>query len=408
MLVDCQSFYASVEKAAHPELSNKPVAVGDPARKSGIVLAACPLAKSFGVTTAMRNFEALAVCPDLTIVRPRMKTYIDVSTLITEIYETFTDLVEPWSIDEQFIDVTGSRSLFGSPAEIAQRMQTKVMLSTGIWVRAGISSTKILAKMATDNFAKKSESGIFELPADQIESILWPLPISNMYMVGSRMTAHFIRMGLNTIGDIARLDLGEFKRRMRIRMGRQSDIKAEYYWQTARGIDPSPVVARAFSKPKSITRGRSLQSQRYQTMEDIEPLLIELVIEVCRTSRRNNCMGRVVTIGAGTVTRGFSRQMTIPSPTCLEHHVVSAARELFQKNWNGDPLTHLAVDLSQLTDDSTYQLDLFEDIERNLRLAKAQDSIKDRFGSASILRASSLLKTAQAKERAIMIGGHYA
>ncbi|OPH53004.1 DNA polymerase IV [Paenibacillus ferrarius] len=408
MLVDCQSFYASVEKSAHPELCNKPVAVGDPARKSGIVLAACPIAKSYGVSTAMRNFEALAVCPDLTIVRPRMKTYIDVSTLITEIYESFTDLVEPWSIDEQFIDVTGSTALFGSPEKIARQMQTKVMLSTGVWIRAGISSTKILAKMATDNFAKKSDSGIFELPADQAESILWPLPISRMYMVGSRMTVHFVKMGLNTIGDIARLELGEFKRRMRIRMGRQSDIKAEYYWQTARGIDPSPVVARAFAKPQSITRGRTVQSTKYQTMEDIEPLMIELVIEVCRTSRRYNSMGRVVTVSVGTMTGGFSRQMTIPSPTCLEHHVVSVARELFKKYWNGDPLTHLAVDLSQLTNDSTYQLDLFEDIERNLRLAKAQDNIKDRFGGAAIIRASSLLGTAQAKERAIMIGGHYA
>ncbi|GKS10096.1 hypothetical protein YDYSY3_10960 [Paenibacillus chitinolyticus] len=100
--------------------------------------------------------------------------------------------------------------------------------------------------------------------------------------------------------------------------------------------------------------------------------------------------------------------MTIPSPTCLEHHVVSAARELFQKHWNGDPLTHLAIDLSQLTDDNTYQLDLFEDIEKNLILAKTQDHIKDRYGGAAIIRASSLLETAQAKERAIMIGGHYA
>lgn len=407
MLSDCQSFYASVEKAAHPDLCNKPVVVGDPDR-NGIVLAACPIAKSYGVSTAMRIFEARAVCPDLTIVRRRMKTYIDVSTLITEIYESFTDLVEPWSIDEQFIDVTGSTALFGSPEKIARQMQTKVMLSTGVWVRAGISSTKILAKMATDNFAKKSDSGIFELPADQVESILWPLPVSKMYMVGSRMTVHFEKMGLNTIGDIARLELGDFKKRMRHRMGRQSDIKAEYYWQTSRGIDPSPVVARAVTNPKSITRGRTLRSQLYQTMEDIEPLMIELVIEVCRTSRRHNNLGRVVTVSAGTMTRGFSRQMTISSPTCLEHHVVSAARELFQKHWNGDPLTHLAIDLSQFTDDSTYQLDLFEDIERNLRLAKSQDTIKDRFGAASIIRASSLLETAQARERASMIGGHFA
>lgn len=407
-LIDCQAFYCSVEKAAHPDLFNKPVVVGDPARRGGIVLSACPIAKSFGVSTAMRNFEALAVCPDITIVRPRMRTYIDVSTVITEIYESFTDLVEQWSIDEAFVQISGSEALFGPTEDIIRQIQTKVMLSCGVWVRAGVSSTKVLAKMATDNFAKQSENGIFELPEDQVESILWPLPVSSMYMVASKMSAHFFRMGITTIGDIARLELGEFKRRMRVRMGRGADIAAEYYWQTSRGLDPSPVVPNTRAKPKSITRGRTVRSQLYQTLEAIEPLLIELVIEVCRTSRRYNSMGRVVTVGVGTVTRGFSRQMTLSTPTCLEHHVIAAARELFLKHWNGDPLTHLAVDLSRLTDDNTYQLDLFEDIEKNLRLAKAQDQIKDRFGNAAILRASSLLGTAQAKERAIMIGGHFA
>lgn len=180
MLIDGQSFYASVEKAARPDLRDKPVAVGDPERRSGIILAACPIAKSRGVTTAERVGEALAKCPDLVVIRPRMQTYISVSLLITEIYESVTDQVEPYSIDEQFLDVTGSVACYGSPEEIAQRIQTQVKLSTGVWSRVGIGPTKILAKMSTDNFAKKLPRGIYTLSYDNIESVLWPLPAHQM------------------------------------------------------------------------------------------------------------------------------------------------------------------------------------------------------------------------------------
>ncbi len=148
-LVDGQSFYASIEKNAHPEYRNKPIAVGDPERKSGIILAACPLAKSRGVTTAERIGEALVKCPDLVVIRPRMQRYITISLLITEIFESFTDLVEPYSIDEQFLDVTGSVVIFGSPNQIAQHIQSRIQFSTGVWSRVGIGPTKILAKMAT-------------------------------------------------------------------------------------------------------------------------------------------------------------------------------------------------------------------------------------------------------------------
>ncbi|SFS74484.1 DNA polymerase IV [Paenibacillus sp. BC26] len=412
MLADCQSFYASVEKASHPEHANKPIVVGaDPSRKSGIVLAACPLAKSYGVSTAMRLGEALGKCPQLVVIRPRMQTYINVSLLITEIYKSFTPLVEPFSIDEQFLDVTGSVSLYGPPIDIANQMQNKVLLSTGVWTRIGCGPTKILAKTATDNFAKKQPDGIFTLDYENMESELWPLPISSMFMVASRMTVHFVRMGINTIGDLARMELHDFKRRMQQRMGKQSDIKAIYYWQTARGIDPSPVVAGAFGKPKSVTRGRALPWVLYQTLEDIEPLLLELVIEVCRTSRYHKYKGRKVTVSAGTTngvkSSGFSRQTTLDSSTCLEHHILAAAHKLFMSHWDGNPLTHLAVDLSQLTDNSVYQLDLFEDLPRQHALAATKDRIKDRFGEAAILSAASLLKSGQARERAQKIGGHY-
>lgn len=411
MLVDGQSFYASVEKAARPDLHDKPVAVGDPERRSGIILAACPVAKLRGVTTASRVGEALAKCPDLVVIRPRMQTYISISLLIVEIFESITDLVEPYSVDETFVDITGSIHCYGSKEEIARLIQTRVKLSTGVWARVGIGPTKILAKQATDNFAKKDPGGIYELNDHNIESDLWPLPVHQMFMVASRMTRHFVRMGLNTIGDIARLELGEFKRRMRREMGKQSDIQAEYYWQTARGIDPSPVVPSIRNKLKSISHGKTLRSSLYRKLEDIEVVLLELVVEVCRRSRRHGYMGGVVSVGAGETdgerSYGFSRQMTLPQPSSLTHEIAPAVQKLFVEHWRGFPVSHLYVSLTQLSDDSVYQLTFFEDREAAYQLERTLDEVKDRYGSDAIMRASSLLDSGVARERAAQIGGHY-
>ncbi|MCC3373023.1 DNA polymerase IV [Cohnella sp. REN36] len=410
-LIDGQSFYASVEKAARPDLRDKPVAVGDPARKSGIILAACPIAKARGVTTAERVGEALAKCPDLVVIRPRMQTYISISLLITEIYESVTDQVEPYSIDEQFLDITGSISSYGSPEEIARQLQTHVHVATGVWSRVGIGPTKILAKMATDNFAKKRPEGIFALTFDRLEEDLWPLPVHQMFMVGSRMTRHFTRMGLTRIGDIARLELGEFKRRMRHEMRKQSDIQAEYYWQTARGIDPSPVVPGIRNKLKSIGHGKALRSQLYRKLEDIEVVLLELVVEVCRRSRRHGYMGRVVSVAAagtdGERSSWFSRQTTLPHPSSLTHEVAAAVHKLFVEHWTGLPVGRLSVTLTELSDDDVFQLTLFEDRAAAYRIERAADKIKDRYGSDALMRASSLLESGVARERAAQIGGHY-
>lgn len=410
-LIDGQSFYASIEKAARPDLKDKPVAVGDPTRRSGIILAACPVAKSHGVTTAERVGEALAKCPDLVVIRPRMQTYITVSLLITEIFESFTDQVEPYSIDEQFLDVTGSITYFGPPEEIARQIQTRVLLSTGVWTRCGIGPTKILAKMATDNFAKKKPEGIFRLDATNIETDLWPLPVNQMFMTASRMTHHFKRMGLHTIGDIARMNLGDFKRRMRREMGRQSDIQAEYYWQTARGIDPSPVVPGIRSKLKSISHGKALRSSLYPKLADIEVVLLELVVEVCRRCRKWGYIGQVVSVGATETSENYSssfhRQATLQQPTSLSHEVATLAREIFRKHWRGMPISHLHVSLSELSSDNVLQLTLFDDRVKAYGLERATDQIKDRYGSDAIVRASSLLESGVARERAGQIGGHY-
>lgn len=410
-LIDCQSFYASVEKAGRPELRNKPVAIADPERSSGIILTACPIAKGRGVTTAERLSTARAKCPDLVAIRPRMGTYIKMSLLITKIFESYTDMVEPFSIDEQFLDVTGSVKHFGSEEAMARHIQERILLSTGVWTRVGIGPTKILAKTATDNFAKKRPGGIFRLDFNNIEQELWPLPIDQMFMVANRMTWHFQRMGIQTIGDIARMELGQLKRRMRTHFGKQSDIKAEYYWQSALGQDPSIVKQQIRDRLKSVGHGKTLRASLYTKLEDIEVVLLELVIEVCRRARRNGVMGQVVHVGAvetdGVRSSSFGRQITLPHPSSLTHEVAAAAHDLFCKFWTGMPVSHLSISISQLSSDEIFQLTLFEDRAKTFAMEKTLDQIKNRYGSAAIMRASSLRDSGVARERAAQIGGHY-
>lgn len=411
MLADCQAFYASVEKAARPEYRDKPLAVcGDPKRRSGIVLAACPIAKSHGVTTAERIGDALAKCPELVVVQPRMQEYIDVSLQITAIYESFTNLVEPYSIDEQFLDVTGSLRLFGSPEQLAEQLQSEVLAQTGVRVRVGISYCKVVAKMACDNFSKRNETGIYTLTKDKLPDVLWPLPVHKMFMVGSRMTAHLARMGIYTIGDIATKELGAFKQQMRAYFGKQSDIQAELYWRIANGMDDSDVSLAAQDGQKSIGHQMTLPRD-YRTAEELAVIILELAELVCQRCREKGMMGSVVSVGCQGADfdrpTGFYRQMKLADPTNLAEDVYAAALQLFRQHWNGLPVRKVGVTLDDLVSDDVYQLMLFENRERKINLAKSLDEIKLKYGNASVIRAVSLTAAGQARDRARKIGGHY-
>ncbi|NOU92683.1 DNA polymerase IV [Paenibacillus sp. LMG 31456] len=411
-LADCQSFYASVEKAAHPEYKDKPLVVaGDPARRSGIILAACPIAKDYGVTTAERLGESLSKCPELIIVKPRMQMYIDVSLRITEIYESFTDLVEPFSIDEQFLDVTNSVGMFGSPTEMAKQIQTQIKLATGVFSRVGISSTKMLAKMACDNFAKKNAEGIYMMPKETISEDLWKQPIEKMFGVGSRMKKHFFQLGIHSIGDLAQTPLPRLRSLLKAKFGKNADIHADLLWQTANGIDDSRVTPSTHRvAPKSIGHMMTLPRD-YVTGEEIDTILLELTEEICRDARRKRYMGSTVTVGCMCspfdAPTGFSRQMTMPDPTNNTDTVYKAARSLFYRFWDGMPVRRAGVTISGLVKDEEYQLTMFDNQERQRALEKATDYIKDRFGSAAIIRASSAGIAGQAQHRSLKIGGHY-
>lgn len=274
MLGDCQSFYASVEKADHPQYQDRPLVVaGDPERRSGIVLAACPIAKRHGITTAETLGTALVKCPEVVVMRPRMEKYIHVSMQITDIMKQFTDLVEPYSIDEQHLDVTGSLALFGGdPVALARTIQENIKRDTQVYSRFGISYNKAVSKMACDNFAKKNADGIFCLPKERLQDVLWPLPIRQLFMVGSRMERHFQRMGIRTIGHLANTPL----HRLRDRFG----VNGEVLWRLANGIDHSLVNPNSNQGEKSIGHEMTLPRD-YYTVSEISVPLLGINIRIC-------------------------------------------------------------------------------------------------------------------------------
>lgn len=401
-LADIQSFYASVEKAHHPEYQDKPLVVaGDPERRSGIILAACPLAKKFGVKATEPLWQAQNKCPHLVIVKPRMQLYIDTSFKITQIMEEFTDLIEPYSIDEQFMDVTGSLRLFGNEYVIAQKLQQRIYAETKLYARIGIGKNKILAKMACDNFSKNNKNGIFKLDDASI-SELWKLPIRKMFGIGGKMEKNLQGMGIFTIGQLAHSPVHLLKQRW--------GINGEVLWQTANGIDYSPVAVKTHDQQKVIGHHMTLPRD-YSDLEEIRTVLLELCTEVARRCRLKGYMGKTISLSV----RGadfsnpahFHRQASIPIPTNFDLDIFRPAHQLLLKHWDRQPIRSLGLALSSLQTSDCYQIDLFDDYLLRERLNHALDTIWDKYGRTAIHRASSLTKAGQASERAKKIGGHY-
>lgn len=402
-LADMQSFYASVEKADHPEFNDQPVIVsGDPERRSGVVLAACPLAKRYGVQNAWRLWEAQQKCPQAVIVRPRMERYIEVSYQITEILEEFTDLVEVFSVDEQFLDVTASQRLLGDPLTIARTIQQTILAETGVPARVGIAPNKVLAKMACDHFAKKNHDGIFRLDISNMKERMWPLPVGAMFGVGNRMERHFRRMGIRSIGHLANFPLHVLKRRW--------GVNGHLLWLTANGIDHSPVTPKTYDSQKAVGHHMTLPRD-YTRREEIKVALLELSEEVARRVRTKHYVGHTVSVGVRGANldqpTGFHRQTKLPEPTHFAMDIFKAVESLFYRHWDGLPVRSVGVNLSQLQPENPIQLSFFDDFSKKEHLSRAMDRMHAKYGPTAIVRAASLTAAGQAFERADKIGGHY-
>lgn len=401
-LVDIQSFFAAVEEADNPELRGKKVVVcGDPEKRHGITLAANPAAKSCGVKTAMPIWEVLNLCPDATFVRPRMSKYVEASIQITDILNQFTDMVEVFSIDEQFLDITNVLSLFGSAEKIARMIQEKIYNDVGVVAKVGIGENKIQAKMACDNFAKKHKEGVYRLSSNNYQQLTADLPVDKLFGVGGRMRLNLERIGVYTIGDLARRPVADLEKRW--------GINGRVLWMSAQGIDHSPVTNNSTERHKSI--GNSITLPRdYEKKEDIEIILLELAEEVARRARAMDFKARTVNVyikGADLKeNNGFNRQLTLLSPSDNTLEIYETCRIIFDNYWNGTPIRSIGVNLTQLEDSYEVQLELFSDVEKNEKIGTVMDEIRRKHGKTSIFRASSLLPKSLFFDRANKIGGH--
>ncbi|MFC4076594.1 DNA polymerase IV [Salinithrix halophila] len=396
LLADMNAFYASIEQGANPSLRGKPVIVcGDPARRHGIVLAASYEAKAYGVQTGMAVSQATELCPAAQLVPPRMRAYVQMSVRIVDLLKEFSPLVEPFSIDEAFVELTGCEALFGDGKTAAVQIQERILSETGIPCSIGVGPNKLMAKMAA-GFDKPR--GLTVLTPGDVANRLWPLPVKELFGVGNRMTSHFHRMGIRTIRNLAHTDPGLLAHRFGV-IGR-------VLHQSAHGIDNSPVDPCSLDGSQSIGHQFTLPRD-YHLETELSLVLRELAEEVGIRARKIGCVGRTVSLTLkGTDFRSIHRSLTMPAPSNIGRRLFQTATELFHRHWNQHPVRLVGITLSNLSPDQGTQLNLFEETDKERRLTETLDTIREKFGSGSIFLAQSLSEASVFNDRRGKIGGH--
>ncbi|ACV63543.1 DNA-directed DNA polymerase [Desulfofarcimen acetoxidans DSM 771] len=381
-LVDMNSFYASCHQAFNPELDGKEVIVaGEPERRTGIVLAASYQAKAKGVGTGMALWEAKKLCPDGYFFKPNYPLYIDFSSRILHIMRDFTDLVEPFSIDEAFIDFSGIINLWGPPVEIAAKIRQRILSEIGVQCSIGIGPNKLIAKMAA-GLQKPNGLTIIKTVNDY-RNVFYSKPVRKLFGIGSRYEKHLRKFNVFTIGELANYPVEILKKRW--------GKNGEMLWYCAQGLDHSPVTSGSPDTDKSIGQQRTLPRD-IRGFKDIQIIILELCEMVARRARQGGYVGRTVFLTLRDTQLEFiSRSMTIPDPTNLAGEIYQAACKLLHKNWDQSWAVRLVgVTLSNLKTDDYIQYDLFGEKEKQVKLAKVYDKICNRFGERAIFRGISL------------------
>lgn len=391
---DCNCFYASVEMLHHPELAGRPLAVGgDPEARHGIVLTANYIAKRMGVKTGMALWEARQACPEILFLPPRMDLYLRFSAMTREIYGEYSDCIEPFGCDEAWIDATHSINMrrSGSSDEMngieegykmAQEISARIKKELGITVSIGVSWNKIFAKFGSDY---KKPDAITVISPENYRQIVWPLPTSDLLMVGRRTAPKLASMGIHTIGDIANTS----PELLQNRLGKMGLILYTF----ANGWDSSPVSKENYHAPiKSI--GNSTTTPRdLENDLDVQIILMALAESVSARLRKHGFKCRTVEISIrDNGLFHFSRQMKLKSPTNITDEIMTAAYALFKRHYRWDnPIRSLGVRGTDLVlENIPVQLDLFMNEakrERQEKLDRAVDDIRRRFGYFSIQRA---------------------
>jgi DNA polymerase-4 len=380
LLADMNSFFASVHQALDPELQGKAVIVaGDPEKRHGIVLAASFEAKKRGIKTGMGVWEARQRCPEGIFIKPQYHLYVDFSSRVLQIMGDFTPLVEPFSIDEAFMDVTGSQKLFGSPVEIAKQLKERIRREIGITCSIGIGHNKLLAKMAA---GLQKPDGLTVITRENIPHLLWPLPVRELFGVGPRYEQHLHKLNIYTIGDLARYPAAILKKKF--------GLYGEILWLSANGIDSSPVDPDSLNRVKSI--GQQITLPRDYKGNEIKVVILELADLVAHRVRAGGYLGRTVSLTLkDTNFCWLSRMQTLKRPTDLAADISAAAFDLLQKHWSPHwPVRMVGVSLANLFPSQLEQTELFGNRKKLRGIEKACDQVRERYGRTAVFRAVSL------------------
>ncbi|WP_293009821.1 MULTISPECIES: DNA polymerase IV [unclassified Oscillibacter] len=385
--VDQNCFYASVEMQRHPELRGRPLAVcGSQEARHGIVLAANYLAKPLGIKTGMAIWQARQKCPDLVVLPPDMAEYIRFSKLAREIYADYTEQIEPFGLDEAWLDVTGSAGIAGDAMHIAREINRRIQFELGLTVSIGVSDNKITAKLGSDY---KKPNAITRIERDNYKEIVYPLPVGDLLYVGAATKEKLRRVGITTIGALAESPV-EFLHR---RLGKMGIVLHTF----ANGWDVSPVQTTEYvpaikSVGNSATTPRDLINNG-----DVRLMLLLLAESVCCRMRELASRCTVVEVYIrDTELHSLIRQRKLTSPSCSSTELADTAYALFLANYHWEnPIRSIGIRGSELIETGAYeQTSLFEDAQRRdkwERIDRSVDALRQRYGYLSVQRA--ILKT---------------
>ena len=381
---DLNAFYASVELLAYPELREQPVAVcGDPESRHGIILAKNEAAKRFGVKTAETIWQARQKCPELVLLPPHREQYRQYSRRMNEIYGQYTDLVEPFGIDESWLDITGSMHLFGNDAAaIADAIRARATKELGLTLSVGVSFNKVFAKLGSD-YRKPDATTV--ISPENWREMVWPLPVGSLLYAGPAAQRALGQYGIRTIGQLANVEPA-LPERLLGKLGRQ-------LWEYANGLDKSPVRPQHVKEPVKSVGSSCTFPENLTTREQIRRGAAMLCDSVAGRLREQWLYCGAVQIGLKDAAfHSVSRQKQLPASTHLMRELLDAAMELIDRTWKPPtPIRLINVTALALTDRrETYeQLDLLapqrsEENAKLERLESAIDSLRKKYGSQVI------------------------
>jgi len=377
--MDCDAFYASVEKRENPELADKPVIVGG--GKRGVVSTCCYVARIRGVHSAMPMFQALKVCPDAVVIKPRMSLYAEVSKQMRKMMDDLSPSIEPLSLDEAFIDLTGTERLHGHPPAVMLAKLTKRMKDElGITGSIGLSHNKFLAKIASD---QDKPRGFAVIGRVETQEFLSQQKVGIIWGVGTATRASLERAGIRTIADLLRWDQTDLIARF--------GSMGERLWHLARGQDKRRVSSHA--PVKSISN----ETTFFEDTSDPDLLdghIWRLAENVADRAKAKSQAGRVVTLKLKTADfKTLTRRITLPDATQSADRIYRTARSLFDQTGNRGPFRLIGVGISQIVSEAEADRapDLLDpDSGKRIQVEKATDAIRKKFGSEAILKGRSL------------------